>query len=496
MKTIVVCLKRFIALAITFLLVSASSPSYSQQIQKEFYLAVEFNNVICGYSRILLSDSTIDGKKVQVLLQSAFANFFALGQDISQYQKFTYYIDPETGNFIYHDSYHKHGEVELGGAVLVEGDTLLITSPGKEDEIISNLPVDIILPNTQFFPYLLKDFVGHNLDTKSYHIYDVRTGKITETSYSRVGDEQLDLVGQQYNAVVLLQPDPVTGMDTKLWIDKKSGMRLKMVSANRLSIYLTDVSVQGKIKTGNWDEIFFAKTNKKISDIRNISYMKVKTSLEPFPAVGMDDVNVNGQKFTGNADETRIDGIFEISHKRYDGKNAPDFPLDTSQYENLLPYLMESEQIESNDKDIKALAVEVTDGSDDLWEAACRLSNWVADNIDGSILGGSARETYDSKSGLCGSQSQLMTALCRSVNIPARVVWGCMYTLEYGGSFGHHAWNEVFMGSAGWIPVDVTVHETNYVDSGHIRLGVLNTRQTQINSWEMEILQYKVKRSE
>ena len=48
------------------------------------------------------------------------------------------------------------------------------------------------------------------------------------------------------------------------------------------------------------------------------------------------------------------------------------------------------------------------------------------------------------------------------------------------------------MGEAGWIPLDVTIHETDYVDSGHIRLGVLDTRQTLINSWEMEILDFRL----
>lgn len=52
------------------------------------------------------------------------------------------------------------------------------------------------------------------------------------------------------------------------------------------------------------------------------------------------------------------------------------------------------------------------------------------------------------------------------------------------------------MGEAGWIPVDVTIHETDYADSGHIRFGVLNTRQTQINNWKMEILKFKAGNSE
>ena len=87
----------------------------------------------------------------------------------------------------------------------------------------------------------------------------------------------------------------------------------------------------------------------------------------------------------------------------------------------------------------------------------------------------------------------LLAAFCRSVGIPARVVWGCLYTLEYGGSFGHHAWNEIYMGEAGWIPVDATIHEHDYVDSGHIRIGILHTRQTVINFKEMEILDYRIK---
>ena len=49
---------------------------------------------------------------------------------------------------------------------------------------------------------------------------------------------------------------------------------------------------------------------------------------------------------------------------------------------------------------------------------------------------------------------------------------------------------EVYMGKAGWIPIDVTIHETDYVDSGHIRLGILKTKVTVINFKEMTILDH------
>jgi hypothetical protein len=66
-----------------------------------------------------------------------------------------------------------------------------------------------------------------------------------------------------------------------------------------------------------------------------------------------------------------------------------------------------------------------------------------------------------------------------------------MYTPVDGGSFGHHAWNEEYMGADGWIPIDVTVHEVDYVDSGHIRLGIVKTPRTTIDYREIEILEYK-----
>jgi transglutaminase-like putative cysteine protease len=87
-----------------------------------------------------------------------------------------------------------------------------------------------------------------------------------------------------------------------------------------------------------------------------------------------------------------------------------------------------------------------------------------------------------------------MAAFCRAVGIPSRVVRGCLYTPEYGGSFGSHGWNEIYMGKeAGWIPIDVTIHEQDYVDSGHIRLGIVNTTTTVINYNEITVLDYTLR---
>jgi len=133
-------------------------------------------------------------------------------------------------------------------------------------------------------------------------------------------------------------------------------------------------------------------------------------------------------------------------------------------------------------------AREITAGSRDSWDAAVRLSRWVGTEIAGALPGGSARQTFDKGSGECGAHSRLLAAFCRAVGIPARMVTGGAYTTIMDGSFGQHGWNEVWMGEAGWVPVDCTFQESDYLDSGHIRFGLLTT----FNPTELEILDYRL----
>ena len=461
------------------------------QENDKLFIAIELNNILCGYSEIDLSDSIINGKEFIILKQNTYANFHALGQDITQHQRFTYHIDAVSGNFIYHDSYIKQGNVEMGGMVSVK-DNMILTIDLEGNETTSEILEETILPNTQFFTYLLGDPDDKTLWTKVFSVYDVRSGKVQEMKYTKIEEGIHEFSGKEYEVIVIEETDPSTGMTNKFWISKEDGMRLQMESPQKIRMYLTDASVPKRIKTGNWDENFFIKTNKKIKDIRSISYMKVKVKLAATPLASMEDLNVKGQKYTGTINDNDLDGEFIIIHKRYMGKNSPAFPFDPGKYVFDNIYLEAEKTIESDDPELEALAKKITGGSKSLWEASCRISEWVATNIEGSILDGSAKVTYESRSGLCGAQSRLMAALCRAAGIPARVVWGCMYTREFDGSFGHHGWNEVFMGKDGWIAIDVTIHETDYVDSGHIRLGVLNTPQTIINYEEIEIIDYKL----
>ncbi len=473
-----------------FILVASLSMSAQDEISK-YFIGIELNGVLCGYSEVLVNNKGVND--CIEIDQKTYISFEALGRDINQKQVFTYHLDPETGNFIYHDSYMEQGVNKMSASMTLAGDTLRIESPsdnGIEDVFI---PDNTILPNTMFFPYLKEDFGRGGAITMAYRIFNVRNGKVQEFNYEKVGEEDLKLNGKTYNAVIISESDPDTGLETTYWIDTESGLRLKNESQNNMRMYLTDLSVVSRVKKGSWDDVLFIRTNKRIENIRAITSMRVGASLEVIPESSLDDLNVTGQLFEGELADNWISGVFEVKHKRYYGQNAPELDYYNKVSEEIAIYLIPEEMIESNDSQINTIANEVTAGETNSWKAVKLLSEWVAENIDGSVYGGSAMETLERGNGACGSQSLLMAALCRAAGIPARVVWGCMYTLVDGGSFGHHGWNEVYMGEAGWIPIDVTSHEIDYVDSGHIRLGVLKTKVTVINFREMEILDYSVR---
>ena len=327
----------------------------------------------------------------------------------------------------------------------------------------------------------------------AYQVFDFRSGKVKEVIYKKLGVEKLNLKEEEYESVVISENDPTTGMEVKYWIDVNSGLRLKMESQTGISMYLTDISVKDKLGVGNWDDIIFIKTNKYIRNINKIASIMVDAVLSPVPFPSREDLNLPGQVFKGDLKDNVVKGIFIVNHQKYNGKNAETFNADVSFNTEIQEYLEADDMIQSDKPELAKLAREITEGSRDYWEATLWLSNWVADSIDGSVLFGTAYETYKRRKGACGSQSMLLAALCRAAGIPARVVWGCLYTPEYGGSFGSHGWNEIYMGDdAGWIPLDVTINETDYINSGHLRLGIFNTSVTLINFIKMDILDYSL----
>ncbi len=459
---------------------------------EEYYYAIEINGTLCGYASFVTSPLVQGGREMLLLKHKILMQVKALGKRVESRLDLTYHINPATGRFSYHDSTIEQGGMRLFSKIRIEGGKALLSGSGADQEQAVPLPPDVVLANTLYFPHLVADFVERGLETKTYLIFDGRDARVQETAYTKAGVETIRRAGRTFETVVLDSLNKTNGMKSRLWLDKTTGIAVRTQHPNRLS-YLADPSVVRELQTADLNPNLLAKTNVAIANPKEISYMRVRAAIDPSGLqLSPESLNVPGQRFAGTVKDNLIEGEFEIEHRRYEGRQAPRFPPDFSRDPAAKSHLTATELIQSDDPVLVEKAREITKGSADSWEAARRLSRWVTKNIEGAIPGGgTARGVFDTRSGECGGHSFLLAAFCRGVGIPARVVWGCMYLPSGGGVFGQHAWNEIYMGEAGWIPVDSTTGEADYVDSGHIRIGIHQSTTTALNARKIEILDYR-----
>jgi len=455
---------------------------------KEHYYAIEINDVLCGYSHEVIEPIVKDDKDILEMKVHALILQSVLGGSADLDIITTKKVDPKSGQYLFIDSEIRQGGVLMGSSIVVEGSVAKYTSKMTGESKDIELDDEVILDNGSFYTFVMRD-ISDNLD-KEYKTIETMEGKIDSRHIQFEEKEKIELNGKVFNSIRLKEVFVSSGASAKVWIDDKSGYILKREFSNGRKIYLTDEGVTKKIQVAKLDDVLFAKVDKVIKDVSNISYLKVEAKINSAGEVlTPEKLNFKGQKFEGTVEENFIDGVFEISHERYDGSGAPGFPYDYSSDEELTKYLEPENFIESDDPVLIKKAKELTTGAKDSWEAATLISGWVAKNISYAIPGGvTARKTFDIGNGECGAHSRLTAALCRAVGIPAKFVIGCMYSNTYGGTFGQHAWNEVYMGEAGWIPIDATALEKDYIDSGHIRLG----EKTSFNPQGMKIIDYKI----
>lgn len=488
----------FISLLMLFVLASVACTGGKnghgrKGVEGRDYYGIEIDGQLCGYLESM--DATIqkDGKTMKQVDQTIFVMQTLLGSQFNADIKIQWLEDPDTGQYHYYKMKMTKGEVTRHMSVELKDNTAVLSllTGGKPKKI--KMTPDLIFGDSVLFRRIKEDFYQTAATEKTYKVLDISEGKIQTLQFTKRGFETVKALGKTYQAAVFDQQVKETGLRSKMWIDLENRDMLKMEILKR-KIFKTDHKVVSKIKVANMDPGILTKSNVSIADIQGISYMKVKACIEPTgvkltPA----DLNVPGQRFTGTVKNNVIEGVFEIEHKRYNGENAPPFPPDFSGDPALKKYLEPDNIVESNDPVLIAKARELTRGAADSWDAARRLSKWVAENITYGIPGGETpRKTYDMREGECGAHSFLLTTFCRAVGIPSRVVWGGMYTPNLGGAFGQHGWNEIYMGEAGWITVDSTAFETDYIDSGHIRVSEYLSAASTFNGKHFEVLDYKL----
>ena len=484
-------LTRLVPLICTILLAGfagAQEPDPCKTGGQTCYFGVKMNDVLYGYSVETYCNGILDGKQVRYEYSDVVIKMSLLGSDMDAGFRSKYAIDPVTRRALEIEMDVINGKSVVTTITRITGDTAWYSSPTSGVNKSIPVDMDVIFASQSWYPHLYDDFIVKSSSEKKYKVYDPIKGEITEKGYARKSEETIVLSDSTFHTLVIEETDFATGIKTTLWLNKADGFNVKTLVAGR-TIFLADRSVTSRISFANMDNDFFARVNKRIPDIMNLSWLRVKTQVNSYgEEIAHESLNFPGQKFEGTVTGSLIDGIFEVEPVRYSGKNAPFFPPDFSKSPELKKYLESELMIESDDPAINSEAVRITSGSKDSWEAAIRLSKWVAENIAGALPGGiSAKNTLKTREAECGGHSRLLAAFCRAVGIPARLSVGCMYTSYYSGGFGQHAWTEVYMGDAGWIPVDATINEADFIDAGHIRLGEKAT----FRPVAMEILDFR-----
>jgi hypothetical protein len=129
--------------------------------------------------------------------------------------------------------------------------------------------------------------------------------------------------------------------------------------------------------------------------------------------------------------------------------------------------------VQSESPEVVALARRAAGNAQTDLQRMRRLRSFLSDYIDakGMDVGyASALETVQTRRGDCTEHAVLLTAMARSLGIPARVVTGIVYTDRMGGAtrvFVPHAWTQAWIGNR-WISFDSAQRR---FDSSHIALG-------------------------
>jgi len=486
-------LRSFLVVAIAIVLAScAQAAPVTSPAVDVYHYGIEIQDVLCGYAKNDVRTETRDGREVVVYDSDVFVMISALGSPVNTKIVASQVVDAKTGKTITSEADVDQGVSRLRIALKMDGNVAVIDSPLKGEGIRIEMTDDTIVETGTFYDYVLRDLGEEGKVT--YPVLEIVDGEVQNVTYAKTGTETIELAGKNWDATVLERSNEKTGMKQTMWVETATGLSLKAVFPNGRKVYLAEPSVTKQVEVADVNPDLLRKTNVSIGDVHGITSMKVKAVLQPTGlAIRAEDLSVPGQRFEGTVVENRIEGIFTIEHPHYDGADAPPFPFDVSGDPAVAVYLEPTELLEADDPVLIAEARRITAGAGNGWEAAVRLSRWVADEIEYAIPGGlGARDTYDKRMGECGAHSMLLAGFARAVGIPARVVWGAMYVPNMGGAFGQHAWTELYMGKAGWIPVDATANEVDFADSGHIRLGEYQSVATALNPVTLEVLEHRV----
>ncbi|WP_395740528.1 transglutaminase domain-containing protein [Prosthecobacter sp.] len=173
----------------------------------------------------------------------------------------------------------------------------------------------------------------------------------------------------------------------------------------------------------------------------------------------------------------------------------PDAPL--SLVQNLPPevlhFLLPSRYCQSDE--MAGLAASVVGGVQPTYQQVEQIRTWIHQNVryesGTSNSSTTAQETLHTRRGVCRDFAHLGIALCRAINVPARMVVGFLHDLN---PMDLHAWFEAFIGGR-WFTFDAMEQQTrgNRIVVAYGRDAADVALATMFGSFTLESMQITVK---
>ncbi|WP_254510830.1 transglutaminase-like domain-containing protein [Anatilimnocola floriformis] len=128
-------------------------------------------------------------------------------------------------------------------------------------------------------------------------------------------------------------------------------------------------------------------------------------------------------------------------------EKQPKLPVDIKKN-----YLQDSPGIQTSDSEVRKVAQAIAEKNKHPWDQALAISAWIRETIKAQIGAyTSVAKAMQAKRGDCEEMSAVFVALCRSLQIPARLVW-----------VPNHNWAECYLtndkGEGHWLPVHVACY--------------------------------------
>jgi len=244
----------------------------------------------------------------------------------------------------------------------------------------------------------------------------------------------------------------------------------------------------------------FVKAPEPIADVHSTA--SITYTLNPAPGAAIRIPSTDNQKAERLADG-RI--RLTIQPAAASGGTFPYKGDDAALLEAVKP----TRFLQSDRKEIAALARKAVGGAKDSAQAVQRIEAFVAQYIENRSLSvgyASAAEVAESRKGDCSEFAVLTAALCRAVGIPAQVCVGVAYVEDFGGieGFGGHAWTQAYVGAdkqgqgGKWIGLDAAFKSSGRggYDAGHIALAVGNGDPADFFNMATTLGQFKVEKIE